>query len=816
MLEQEYVQMPQDDMAQIEQIAIEYSNEPSRGLAHGVQKDAIQNGFGARAEAREIQACRSWAMTFELKTINGKDTLVFWDEGTVGLTGDILTTQEIQERIGDGTITPDQRLGRFLARFVSGGNIGAGTYGRGKLVFHAASESTSILVDSLRNDGCYLALDRKVSKGMLLQPKKPYVGDGANEFLKEKTAGSLVPLTQTGTRITIFEVKKEIVEAFRHSFSDLPSIYKASMASMIAETWWEIIHKFDAKIYLKLGDQIMHVSLKDPLSEMVEAQDGQEGIRVHVKPNILITSQSQRYRIKEIRMVVMPGELEEAFRDIWVQRKRMKIGSIARYMDIHSKISKRLGGYVILEPNLEDVIEKAEGITHYGFNLNQTGIRQIRVAVRAELQEFQRRLGFGGGGEDRQSRVQMLQALNELNEHAAELGLLTQQDIGTRQPTVEILLQNISLPAEGSLRIEMGDKVGPITYRIKNGLSVLAIGTFDLVVKQSGRDKVEIYKHGLNIATGDTQDVQVPAFNVSRDRFENGKPFRIIATFTKEDSTTELAKCSRTLYLGTEPVLPETGPVKLSLSCQFPRRDTSRVEVSEVIRQIKIRATNVTAHELSVDLISTVRYMANPDTGRPTTPLFEVFSISELALAPQQDCEFLVDDIAISPEKFADVLKASTSTKERYCDIFTAVRLSQASQELNLPRKYRLAKVSRKFYLEVDPPGFSIFDTDYADAPTNGKQSWYEGDAETGYVFTINIGHSEYKFADGREGSQVLKRYIQVQMLRQAYLIAFANDIYKGPAEPYRELFAEGSVPPKEVAEAYDTIIGTALNQMRG
>ena len=159
-------------------------------------------------------------MTFELKMINGKDTLVFWDEGTVGLTGDILTTQEIQERIGDGTITPDQRLGRFLARFVSGGNIGAGTYGRGKLVFHAASESTSILVDSLRNDGCYLALDRKVSKGMLLQPKKPYVGDGAKEFLKEKTAGRLVPLTQTGTRITIFEVKKEIVERLKKTDSN--------------------------------------------------------------------------------------------------------------------------------------------------------------------------------------------------------------------------------------------------------------------------------------------------------------------------------------------------------------------------------------------------------------------------------------------------------------------------------------------------------------------------------------------------------------------------------------------------------------------
>jgi len=209
--------------------------------------------------------------------------------------------------------------------------------------------------------------------------------------------------------------------------------------------------------------------------------------------------------------------------------------------------------------------------------------------------------------------------------------------------------------------------------------------------------------------------------------------------------------------------------------------------------------------------------MANPDTGRLTTPLFELLRIGELSLAPQQDHEFLVDDMVITPENFEGVLEASTSTKERTCDIFTVVRLAHASAELNLPRKYKLAKVSRKFYLEVDPPGFSIYrDTDTADAPTDGRQSWYGGDSEAGYVFTLNIGHSEYKFADSREDKQVVKRYVQVQMLRQAYLISFENEMYQGPAAAYRDRFTEGGLPPREIAETFDTIIGTALNQMRG
>lgn len=42
---QEYVTMPQDDRAQLEQIERDYDTQ-GKGLAHGVQKDAIQNTFG--------------------------------------------------------------------------------------------------------------------------------------------------------------------------------------------------------------------------------------------------------------------------------------------------------------------------------------------------------------------------------------------------------------------------------------------------------------------------------------------------------------------------------------------------------------------------------------------------------------------------------------------------------------------------------------------------------------------------------------------------------------------------------------------------
>jgi hypothetical protein len=209
--------------------------------------------------------------------------------------------------------------------------------------------------------------------------------------------------------------------------------------------------------------------------------------------------------------------------------------------------------------------------------------------------------------------------------------------------------------------------------------------------------------------------------------------------------------------------------------------------------------------------------LANPKTGRLTTPLFGLLSQADFVIGPQQDHEFFVDDMVISPERFGGVHQTVADVSERACDIFAVVRLSRASVELNKPRKWKLDTRSIPFYLEVDPPGHSIFqDSSYADDPANGRQSWHEGTLESGYKFILNRGHSAYKFAESRGDTSIVTRYVQEQMLRQAYLIAFKNDVYKGPAETYRDSFVNGDLSAPEIAEKFDTIIGTALNQMQG
>jgi hypothetical protein len=242
-MEPVFVRMYQDDLKQIEQIITEYEGDPAKGITHGVQKDAIQNGLGATTEKDIIKAFKhNWSFNFQLIEIGKKPALVFWDAGTTGLTGDIIDDDEIAKRAEAdllGGKHADQRLSRFLSRFISGGNTGPGTFGRGKLIFQAASNINHIAIDSFRSDDNeYVFLERKIKGKQLQQYKIPLRGSAAKEKIKEITENRLEPLETHGTRIVIFDVKKEVVDSFNKSF--LPKAdtgeYNEVFSKMIEET----------------------------------------------------------------------------------------------------------------------------------------------------------------------------------------------------------------------------------------------------------------------------------------------------------------------------------------------------------------------------------------------------------------------------------------------------------------------------------------------------------------------------------------------------------------------------------------------------
>jgi hypothetical protein len=815
MAKTDYVQMPQDDMAQIDQLVREYCSDPAKGLAHGVQKDAIQNGFGARLVKKEKNACLTWEFHFELLEIKGADALTFWDEGTFGLTGELLTATEITDKIATKQLTPNQRLGRFLARLVSGGNLGPGIFGRGKLIFHGASRSTSILVDSRRyDDNLYIALDRSVIGSRLMQPNVPYCGEEAQKFIVEQTGGVLAPLEKPGTRVTILDVDSDITQAFKSSFSSSAKEYRQSFAHMIEETWWELI-KFGARIFLTYDGKTLKVELKEPFKTIIAAKDGQGGIRVYEKENIPITVNNNRYYIKQLRIVVSPKPLDEESREIWIQRKRMKVGRIYRSIDVHPKISQRFSGYMILEPELEDLVEEAESPTHYGFNLTKAGVKQIRQVLQAELKEFEKQLGLIPVSEDIASQERLLDSMREISEFAPELGLVTQESAGIKRSDVEIILKELRLPNEGTLRVEFGDEIGPIRYTLLSSASTPIIGVFQVKAKQQSREPIELWMHRHNLGPGTSIDITVPQFTILRDHFERGKPLDLAATYFDPDSDKTFATLTRRLYLGMYSPEIEKSPIELSVTCKFPRKTTRRVEIGDLIRNIRVKATNTTPYDVKINLTVSVRHLENKRTGRPTSVLFNLLEEKSVTLNKQTDHLVYLDDVAITLERFSSILSTLASTYERACDIFATVRLVEDSQELGLPRRWILDKMSQKFYLEVDPPGYNIFrDCKQIDSPEDGKPSYYDGNPEIGYTFFLNVKHCTYLFIQGRGDEEICRWFEKEQMLRQAYLVAFENEVYKGPAARFREQLLASDVTVRELVGLHDHIVGIALNTM--
>lgn len=811
----QYVSMPQNDLHQIEQVVREYEGS-GKGLAHGLQKDAIQNGFGARLIENENRACRNWKFTFELLKINEMPALIFWDEGTTGLTGDILSVEEIEQMSAEGKLTPDQNLSRFLTRFESGGNLGAGSFGRGKLIFQGASKTASIVCDSLRNtDKQYIAFERKIVGTKLVQHRMPFQGDEARKFIKKATNGALMPLTMSGTRITILNLKDEIADAVKKSFNPADdSDYSNDFIKMIEETWWEII-KFGAKIYVKHGNTIKLVELTEPLKSIADCRDNQNGYRVYSKELIPVVIGNETYRIKELKFVVVPNPTDEDLREIWIQRKRMKIGSISKNINPHHTIHKRFCGYLILEPKLEDIILMAEGTTHYGFNLNRKGIKQVRDIIRTELDIFQQKLGLRLISPEGDSRQDMLDAMKEINEAAQNLGLLTEFSIGSKSREIEMSIESFSLPNPNSKRIEFGEDIGPIIYSIKNNTIQPKFATFHLTAEQRGVAEKTIITEKVDLTPQEIREVSIQPFQIQKEDFNYGEGVLIKAKLNDGNSGTTICQVSRMLWIGREePEILEKPITVTAYQPIFPRHNSNRVELTEAIKNIRFKVSNNSAIDVNLDADLIVR-KANQRTG-DFRILKKIINEEGVCLSAFSDKEFATEQILISNEDFKDIAEGPVNADERRCEIYFSIHSSENIPLLELNKSDRIDKKSIPFYLGIDPPGQSIFKNAIdEDFPKNGKRSRYVGDRASGFTFVLNVGHSEYKFMS-EYGSEVKQYYMKEEMLKQAYAIAIGEGVYKGSAEEFESSLKGDNIPPHDSFLTFEEIIGKALNEIAG
>ncbi|MEX2336306.1 MAG: hypothetical protein WD555_03445, partial [Fulvivirga sp.] len=611
-MELNYQRVPQNDLVGIKYVKDDYESLPAKGLIHGLQKDAIQNGIGA---AKNIRSFDEWEMTFELMEINGKDAMVFADKGTLGLTGEILAPDKIREKSAKGELDSTQNLSRFLSVFESGGNVGPGSYGRGKLVFQACSETHTILCDSLRENDSYVAFKRTIRNNELVQTQV-FEGADAEALIKEETDEKLKPLSEHGTRITILDLDSmkqlndlTIAQVFQNSFDEglEDSECELTFDKMIQETWWELLLKYNVKISLIWRDKSKKVELAEPLTSILTKNDKEDDWWVYEKERLNVTIGEETFRIKRLRLVVAPQgvTLPENFRQVVVQRKRMKIGKINKNIEADNKIRKRFSGIIELDQGLEALMLEPENLTHYGYkHLRDAAVIQVRNVLRNHLGLFQEELGIIKKGGDENLEREIQEALKELNEQASDLGLMTSFGTGRKSKEISIRFKEFVLPNNDSLRVEYTDTVGPITCEIKNKGTDVFTGTFIGSIVQQGNDHTqELMNTSIEIPPKDFIEVIIDGFQVDNAfRYEEG-------IMLKVEIPEQKVKNTRMLWLGMdEPDDPSRYPFILSLEApEFPRKKSKRVEVGDEIRDVGFSISNTSGNGIKANISLSVR-----------------------------------------------------------------------------------------------------------------------------------------------------------------------------------------------------------------
>jgi hypothetical protein len=382
--------------------------EQQRSITYGVQKDAIQNGWDARKKRKG----KGFAFSFELVEGANHSYVAMTDRGTTGLTGRVLTPDELFEDLPEY-----EKWGRFeslaFSKKEDKNTTPLGSRGRGKFIFVGASESRRIIYDSLRDDGSYRSGWRNVVRTDSLVDA--FDEDVGRKMLSHLTEDTFSPLNEVGTRVIIEDPIDELKESFENG----------ELEWMIAETWWEIIQKYDAEITITHNGTTTRVEIPKELA-LPKKSIGSK--RVWIKGPVKVKFGKKQVTVKKLHIFCESGkEVREEIRGISIQRGGMKICTVKPDV-LPQRIAYSIHGHVCLGRDGESEIRNAEGLEHNTISYNRKFTQDFRLWLRQQMNEFARaQLGYSvDKRKERRERERSAErkALTKLNKIAKHLNLL--------------------------------------------------------------------------------------------------------------------------------------------------------------------------------------------------------------------------------------------------------------------------------------------------------------------------------------------------------------------------------------------------------
>lgn len=383
----------------------EQAIQKSNWLAEAVQKDGIQNSWDAKLSKHADWKSRIY---FIEKNLSTPPLVVIEDEGTKGLTGRVPKDKEDLVQILKSE-DPHERVAYFISSDWSKKESGSlGSRGRGKMIFIGSSEKSIMYFDSRRHD------DKKYVFGLtyLDQNKEiqveVYEGNIAEQKRKNYLGKTIQSLEDSGTRIFIPYPKQELKKA----------IISGDLVDIIQETWWEILSKYNASIYVGKHDLLTKVT--PSLFLPVERSE----VKLHeIYPNIVV---DEALKIKRITLGYLGNkEIPNSYHGIAIQRGGMTIEHRnLSYYTIEIAFNS-IYGSVEFEPDLDNEMLKLESPEHYTFTWYKGCASKVNRIIKEKVLEFAKKhhLLDDQTYTPKEQREAEIAAQKDLNKLARDLGL---------------------------------------------------------------------------------------------------------------------------------------------------------------------------------------------------------------------------------------------------------------------------------------------------------------------------------------------------------------------------------------------------------
>lgn len=378
-------------------------------LSEAFQKDGIQNAWGARTSS----SGKGW----EAKLLHYKDPstsktfVMIEDSGTYGLTGDV--PGNVKEEISILESEDErQRLGRFLSsNWSMKTEHSIGSRGRGKMIFIGASKNSEMYFETVKSDDNYYVFGRTFldkDKTMKVEVQK---GRLAHE-MRERIFGRQFPaLRHIGSRIIVPNPADEVAESIR----------SRKIAESIQQTWWEIISKYQARIFV---GEFNDPKLVEP-SPWVPVEDS--GIaKFKTYTNIPIEKGSS-LKIKRISLAYLKDkEIPINYQGIAIQRGGMNIQIMPTSKYLSEVPEGKVYGSVEFDKALDEAMLELESPEHYSFTWHKGVAYKVNRELKNVINTFAREFKIlsderESSSKDRKEAASAVQ--RELNEIAKSLGL---------------------------------------------------------------------------------------------------------------------------------------------------------------------------------------------------------------------------------------------------------------------------------------------------------------------------------------------------------------------------------------------------------